>query len=62
MSADVLNLGVAVDQERDVDQTEVDEKDSSLLPVICYRDPADLRTIRRVMPSKDYTIQGGCAV
>src|ERR1051326_47509 len=46
MSADALNLGVAVDYGHDVDQAEVVENESSI-PVICYRDPADVRTIRR---------------
>jgi len=47
MSADVLDLEVTVDHEQDVDQTELIERESSLPPVICYRDPADVRTIRR---------------
>src|ERR1041384_719336 len=47
MSADTLDLELAVDHELYVDQTEVVEKEDSLPPVICYRDPADVRTIRR---------------
>jgi hypothetical protein len=46
MSARVLNLGVAMDQERDVDRTEVLGRERPM-PVICYRDPADVRTISR---------------
>ena len=45
MSADTLDFGLTMDQE--MDQREVDENDTSLPPVICYRDPADVRTIRR---------------
>src|SRR5262245_834384 len=45
MSADVLDLEVA-DHEQEVDQPEVVETES-LPPVICYRDPADVRTIKR---------------
>jgi len=47
MSADALNLGVALEHEQDVDQIGLVEKQSSLTPVVCYRDPADVRTIRR---------------
>src|ERR1044071_1762384 len=47
MSADVFDLEVRVDHEQEVDKTEVDENDGPLPPVICYRDPADVRTIRR---------------
>jgi len=47
MSTDTLDLGVTMDHEQDVDQSEVFERESSLPPVICYRDPADVRTIRR---------------
>src|SRR6185436_15853587 len=47
MSADILDLEVRMDHEQEVDQTAVDEMESSLPPVICYRDPADVRTIRR---------------
>src|ERR1044072_9459186 len=47
MSADVLDLDVTVDHEQDVGKTKLDQKESSLPPVICYRDPADVRPIRR---------------
>lgn len=47
MSANTLDLAVAVDHEREVVQTEVLETESSLRSVICYRDPADVRTIGR---------------
>src|SRR6185436_18689577 len=47
MSADILDLTVAVDQEQAVDKTEAVENDGPWPPVICYRDPADVRTIRR---------------
>ena len=47
MSADILDLEVRVDHEQELDQTELVETDSSLPPVICYRDPADVRTIKR---------------
>src|ERR1043165_4223012 len=46
MSADTLNLEV-VDHAQQVINTEAGEADSSLTPIICYRDPADVRTIRR---------------
>lgn len=47
MSADILDLGLTVDHQQDVDKTKVVEREDSLPPVICYRDPADVRTIRR---------------
>ena len=47
MSADILNLEVALDHVPKVDQAEVVEKESPLGAVICYRDPSDVRTIRR---------------
>jgi len=48
MSTDILDLDVAMDHgEPDVDKAEVVETATSLPPVICYRDPADVRTIRR---------------
>jgi hypothetical protein len=47
MSADVLDLEIVVDHQQEVDKTEVVEQDSPMPPVICYRDPADVRTIRR---------------
>jgi hypothetical protein len=47
MSADTLDLGVAVDHQQEMDISEVVEKEISLSPVICYRDPADVRTIRK---------------
>ena len=47
MSAHALNLGVAMDQSHEDDDRQVDDRDSSLPPVIWYRDPADVRTIRR---------------
>jgi len=47
MSADTLDLEITMDQDQEVDQAEVLERESSLPPVICYRDPADVRTIRR---------------
>src|SRR5262249_18714617 len=34
-----------MDHEQELDKT--DDKDSPFPPVICYRDPADVRTIRR---------------
>lgn len=45
MSTDIMDLKAAVDQE--VDRVELSEMESLLPPVICYRDPADVRTIRR---------------
>src|ERR1041385_7090728 len=47
MSADILDLEVPVDHERELGKTEVFETESSVPPVICYRDPADVRTIRK---------------
>jgi hypothetical protein len=47
MSADALNFGLAVDHEQETDESQMDHKDSLLPPIICYRDPADVRTIRR---------------
>src|ERR1043165_8202339 len=46
MSVDTLNLRV-VDHAQQVVKTELDETHSSSPPVICYRDPSDVRTIRR---------------
>lgn len=46
MSADVLDLGMPI-SERGITEAKMKETDSSLPPVICYRDPADVRTIRR---------------
>lgn len=43
MSADVLDLGMPISEEREMAEPET----ASLPPVICYRDPADVRTIRR---------------
>jgi len=47
MSADGLNVEVAGDQEQDADKPAVVENDGALPAVICYRDPADVHTIRR---------------
>jgi hypothetical protein len=47
MSADASISGVAVNDEQHVEGTEVIEKENSLPPVVCYRDPTDVRTIRR---------------
>ena len=47
MSADALNLGIAVDHEQETDDAKVDHSDSLVPPVICYRDPADVRTITK---------------
>lgn len=46
MSADILNLEVTLDHGQEVDQTQAID-DSSSPPIVCYRDPADVRTIRR---------------
>jgi hypothetical protein len=45
MSADVLDLPIAVSAAED-EESRYDEF-QPLGPVICYRDPADVRTIRR---------------
>jgi hypothetical protein len=47
MSANVLDLRMPIGEEREVVEPSADETESSLAPVICYRDPADVRTIRR---------------
>src|SRR6185369_15068417 len=47
MSAAILDLEVTMDQEQHVGKTKLDQKESSSPPIICYRDPADVRTIRR---------------
>ena len=47
MSADTLELEIAMDHDQEVDQTEALQRESLLPPVICYRDPADVRTIIR---------------
>src|ERR1051326_1253757 len=48
MSADILDFEeVGMVHEQEVEKVEVDETNSSWPPVICYRDPADVRTIRR---------------
>src|ERR1044072_2428337 len=47
MSADTLNLEAVADHDQEVDQTEAVETETLLAPVICYRDPADVHTIRR---------------
>ena len=43
MSAEVLDLEAAMDHDHEMVKTEVHEKDGPLPPVICYRDPADVR-------------------
>ena len=46
MSADVLDLQIPATEA--IDQDRVSEhKDQASLPIICYRDPADVRAIRR---------------
>src|ERR1044072_1866979 len=47
ISTDALNVEIAIEQDHEVDQTEALEQKSLGSPVICYRDPADVRTIRR---------------
>lgn len=47
MSVDILNLEVTMDHEQDAHKTEMDENENPFSPIICYRDPADVRTIRR---------------
>jgi len=47
MSADTLELEIAMDHDQEVDQTEALQRESLLPPVICYRDPADVRAVRR---------------
>ena len=47
MSAEVFEAQVSIDQVQEVDQTYLGNRESWLPPVICYRDPADVRTIRR---------------
>jgi hypothetical protein len=47
MAANVLELEVSMNHHRETDNSDVVETQSSLPPVICYRDPADVRTIRR---------------
>ena len=46
MSVAISNLEVAVDHEQKVKESALLEKDDAWRPVICYRDPADVRTIR----------------
>lgn len=47
MSAEILDVGLRVVQDHNEEKTDAVEKESSPLPVICYRDPVDVRTIRR---------------
>src|SRR5438552_2004684 len=49
MSAEVLDLEMAImnDEARRMRCSDFEAKNTSLPPVICYRDPADVRTIRR---------------
>src|SRR5713226_2048554 len=46
MSADVLDLQIPVVEAIDRDRG-AEHDDQASLPIICYRDPADVRTIRR---------------
>ena len=47
MSADIFDLDLRVDQEQEIEERALVENDYASTPVICYRDPADVRTIRR---------------
>src|SRR6266849_3335703 len=50
MSADALDLKMPVvvdDEGRDIHQSSDDYSENAQPPVICYRDPADVRTIHR---------------
>ena len=44
MSADTLDLEMTMDHDQEVNQTEALESERSLPPIICYRDPADVRS------------------
>jgi hypothetical protein len=47
MSANVFDVEVSVDPALDVDRRKAAEEEGLLPPVICYRDPADVRIIKR---------------